>query len=158
MKNIGPEYEYLVQVVNLLYRQLAGNTDCDRACCYTEKKPPTSNRHHCRPVIQSHIPATNNRSTRLELENAQLKSNLEELSNDKSSLYKVLKDKETDNEALKYEIKLKDDIVKQLEQDFEKMESDVNELQKVNLISIFIYYNCDSYEKIGFHGKTIYGQ
>lgn len=57
MKTVGPEYEYLVQIINLLYRQvkfplcnkyrrvfnhtkfmqLQGKATCDKTCCFTDK-------------------------------------------------------------------------------------------------------------------------
>lgn len=137
MKNVGPEYEYLVQVINLLYRQLAGKSNCTETCCFTEK--PTTDLsltqdklplHVCRPIVKSHIQSGNIASL-LEKENNQLRDGMDILINDRDALYQLLKDKEEDNETLKYELQVKDDIVKQLENDFENMELQVSDLQKV---------------------------
>lgn len=131
MKSVGPEYEYLVQVVNLLYRQLAGNSNCKESCCFTQEKSSiATNTHLCRPIIKSHI-QSGDIAVELEKENHQLRDNMNNLLNDRERLYQLLKDKEEDNETLKYELKVKDDIVKQLENDFEKMELEVTDLQKV---------------------------
>ncbi|KAI8336651.1 hypothetical protein BC941DRAFT_376498 [Chlamydoabsidia padenii] len=35
MKTVGPEYEYLVQMINLLHRQINGDANCEEICCYT---------------------------------------------------------------------------------------------------------------------------
>lgn len=125
MKNVGPEYEYLVQVVNLLYRQSAGKSNCEETCCFTEKKSTRTKQqpqHYCRPTIKSHIQG-GALVSRLEQENHQLM-------HDRDSLFTLLQDKE-------YELKVKDDIVKQLESDFTKMELEVSDLQKVHLFSPF---------------------
>ncbi|KAI8367241.1 hypothetical protein BD560DRAFT_399647 [Blakeslea trispora] len=138
--------------------QLAGKTPCDATCCFTgksskekheESSPPVTltsappspsssrpasttsvpNRHMCRPIIKSHIPG-GNLAVALEQENNQLRDGMDILMNDRDALYQLLKDKEEDNETLKHELKVKDDIVKQLENDFEKMELEVTDLQK----------------------------
>lgn len=121
MKSVGPEYEYLVQVVNLLYRQSAGKSNCEETCCFTEKKSTRTKQqqHYCRPTIKSHIQG-GALVSRLEQENYQLM-------HDRDSLFTLLQDKE-------YELKVKDDIVKQLERDFTKMELEVSDLQKVLFI------------------------
>lgn len=124
MKNVGPEYEYLVQVVNLLYRQSAGKSNCEETCCFTEKKPPQQQKqHYCRPTIKSHIQG-GALVSRLEQENHQLM-------HDRDSLFTLLQDKE-------YELKVKDDIVKQLESDFTKMELEVSDLQKVTMVTTIL--------------------
>ncbi|KAK4509027.1 Pre-mRNA-splicing factor [Mucor velutinosus] len=145
MTNVGPEYEYLVQVINLLYRQLAGKSDCETTCCFTEKPLHSSSslivspqkqqdndemKHICRPEIKSHNIPAGGLASALEQENNQLRDGMDILIDDRDALYQLLKDKEEDNETLKYELKVKDDIVKQLENDFEKMELEVNDLQK----------------------------
>lgn len=149
MTNVGPEYEYLVQVINLLYRQLAGKSDCETTCCFTEKPLYSSSslivspqkqqdndemKHICRPEIKSHNIPAGGLASALELENNQLRDGMDILIDDRDALYQLLKDKEEDNETLKYELKVKDDIVKQLENDFEKMELEVTDLQKVILV------------------------
>lgn len=121
MKHVGPEYEYLVQVINLLYRQLAGKSNCEETCCYTSEKHTEKDNKNasCRPVIRNHhIPLE------LEYENNELKHSV-------NSLNKLLTDKEIDNQSLIHELQLKDDIVKQLTTDFKQMEIQVNHLQKV---------------------------
>ncbi|KAI9252238.1 hypothetical protein EDC94DRAFT_651699 [Helicostylum pulchrum] len=100
MKQVGPEYEYLVQI-----------------------------EHTCRPIVKSHI-QSGSIATRLEQENNQLRDGMDILMNDRDALYQLLKDKEEDNQTLKHELQVKDDIVKQLENDFEKMELEVTDLQK----------------------------
>jgi hypothetical protein len=131
MKHVGPEYEYLVQVIHLLYSQLAGkSTNCQSTCCFTDK-PIIEERHVCRPIIKSHNIPAGNIATVLEQENNKLREGMDILLDDRDALYRLLKDKEEDNETLKYELKVKDDIVKQLENDFEKMELEVTDLQKV---------------------------
>ncbi|KAL0088006.1 hypothetical protein J3Q64DRAFT_1723579 [Phycomyces blakesleeanus] len=147
MKNVGPEYEYLVQIVNLLYRQLEGQAGCNKTCCYTDQPlsqgfsvltlPPESEeqkpepQHICRPVIHSNI-SGGTMASALEQENAQLREGLQALHADQEQLYDLLRDKEEDAEMLKCELKLKDDIVTQLEKDFERMELEVVGIQKVN--------------------------
>lgn len=130
MKSVGPEYEYLVQVVNLLYRQLAGKSNCKESCCFTREITTIKDKHVCRPIVKSHIQSGNMASI-LEIENNQLRDSMDILLNDRDKLYQLLKDQEQDNETLKYELKVKDEIVKQLENDFEKMELEVTDLQKV---------------------------
>ncbi|KAL9559009.1 hypothetical protein PS6_001001 [Mucor atramentarius] len=143
MANVGPEYEYLVQVINLLYRQLAGKPDCESTCCFTDKpldsssslivSPQTDNnemKHVCRPQVKSHNIPAGGMASALEQENNRLRDGMDILIDDRDALYQLLKDKEEDNETLKYELKVKDDIVKQLEHDFEKMELEVTDLQK----------------------------
>lgn len=136
MKNVGPEYEYLVQVINLLYRQLAGKSNCQGTCCFTDKSTVDSDtiiqetlqQHVCRPIVKTHIQSGSMASV-LEKENNQLRDGMDILINDREALYLLLKDKEEDNETLKYELQVKDDIVKQLENDFENMELQVSDLQ-----------------------------
>ncbi|KAI8992673.1 hypothetical protein BDB01DRAFT_779253 [Pilobolus umbonatus] len=132
MKNVGPEYEYLVQMIHLLYKQISGNTSCDDICCYTDKPPtilPVIDQHICRPVIESHIPS-GSMVSRLEHENNKLRDSMNILLNDRDALYQLLEDKEKDNETLKHELSIKDDIVQQLEKDFDKMEIEIVNLQK----------------------------
>lgn len=138
MKHCGPEYEYLVQVVHLLYRQLSDKPKCDQTCCFTNQSAQTTNIdnnntvHLCRPTIHSNTTTGRNMTVIYEKENRQLKDSMDILIKDRDALYELLKNKEQDNETLKYELKVKDDIVKQLENDFEKLELQVSDLQKVN--------------------------
>lgn len=60
-----------------------------------------------------------------------LRQELEDMRNDKENLYDMLHEKEDDLETLKCELKMKDNIVTQLEKDFERMELEVVDLQKV---------------------------
>lgn len=132
MKHVGPEYEYLVQVIHLLYRQLSDKpTNCKETCCFTDQSITPQQQHLCRPSIQSHSPAAGNMTVVYEKENSQLKESMNILMNDRDALYELLKNKEQANETLEYELKVKDDIVKQLENDFEKMQLQVTDLQKV---------------------------
>ncbi|KAI8363853.1 hypothetical protein EDC96DRAFT_511974 [Choanephora cucurbitarum] len=139
MKNVGPEYEYLVQVIHVLYRQLAGKTPCD---CYkstsSTSRPSSMSQHRCRPIIRSHI-SGGSLAIALEQENHQLRDGIDRLMEDRDRLYQLLKEREEDNETLKHELKVKDDIVKQLENDFEKMELEVTDLQKVSRVISYIY-------------------
>ncbi|CEP14186.1 hypothetical protein [Parasitella parasitica] len=144
MKNVGPEYEYLVQVINLMYRQLAGKSNCETTCCFTDKPLDASSslilspqqkdnnemKHICRPEVKSHNIPTGSMASILEQENNQLKDEMDALIQDRDALHQLLTDKQEDNETLKYELKVKDDIVKKLENDFEKMEMEVTDLQK----------------------------
>ncbi|KAI8886020.1 hypothetical protein K501DRAFT_178687 [Backusella circina FSU 941] len=117
---IGPEYEYL----------LAGKPQCTETCCFTER-PLSKEKHNCRPHLSSHLSEPT-----LEQENDQLRDSIDTLMKDRDALYQLLNDKEQSNKALEYELSVKDGIVKQLEQDFEKMEIEVNHLQKVRAQTI----------------------
>ncbi|CAO3697974.1 unnamed protein product [Rhizopus stolonifer] len=137
MTHIGPEYEYLVQMVNALYKQLLSNESrCLKSCCFTGSPTITNEneRHTCRPIIKSHLP-TELKESRLETENIQLKDTMGSLINEKEELTGLINGKDEDNKALRYQLKLKDDIVKQLESDFNQMALDMNDLQKS------LYYN-----------------
>ncbi|KAI8099581.1 uncharacterized protein BX664DRAFT_321648 [Halteromyces radiatus] len=145
MKNVGPEYEYLVQMIHLLYRQIDGKSSCDKTCCYTnlplsqgfsvltlppeseEQKPEAQ--HICRPVIHSNITGGDLASS-LEQENGRLRQSLEALQAEQEDLCHLLKEKEDVAEVLKSELRMKDAIVSQLEKDFERMELEVLDLQK----------------------------
>ncbi|KAL1934587.1 hypothetical protein VTP01DRAFT_6769 [Rhizomucor pusillus] len=145
MTTVGPEYEYLVQIVNLLYRQIQGQATCDKTCCFTNLPlsqgfsvltlPPESEeqrpqpQHICRPSIQSHN-SSGSLACVMEKENAALRKEIEELQTERDRLRELLNDKEEDIETLKRELRMKDDIVTQLEKDFERMEIEVIDLQK----------------------------
>jgi hypothetical protein len=139
MKQVGPEYEYLVQVIHLLYRQLADKSKCEDTCCFTGQSIITpqqqqQQQHICRPIIQSHSAIAGNMTIVYQNENNQLKESMTILMKDRDSLFELLQNKEN-------ELKVKDDIVKQLENDFEKMELQVSDLQKViycmNYLTVF---------------------
>ncbi|CEJ04912.1 hypothetical protein RMCBS344292_18860 [Rhizopus microsporus] len=126
MTQVGPEYEYLVQVVNILYRQLLTNKpQCAQTCCYTNKQITDKDKHACRPTVQSNLSRG-----KIQLENEKLKDKLDSLMQENELLTELIKEKERDNKELKEELKIKDDIVQQLEYDFKQMESEVNDLQK----------------------------
>ncbi|CAO3599587.1 unnamed protein product [Absidia cylindrospora] len=145
MKNVGPEYEYLVQMIHLLYRQIDGKTNCDKTCCYTnlplsqgfsvltlppeteEQRPEAQ--HICRPVIHSNISRSDFASS-LEQENGKLRQSMESLKMEQEDLQVLIKEKDDVAEVLKSELRMKDAIVSQLEKDFERMELEVLDLQK----------------------------
>ncbi|KAI8366772.1 uncharacterized protein BYT42DRAFT_587826 [Radiomyces spectabilis] len=147
MKSVGPEYEYLVQMVNLLHRQINGQATCDDTCCYTMKPidestvvmtlPPDDQeqemeaQHICRPVIHSSV---SQGSYAVELENkiARLEHIIEELETEKEDILRQHSYKDNDVEMLKQELLLKDEIVSQLEQDFLQLE---NHLERMKLSS-----------------------
>ncbi|KAI8381151.1 uncharacterized protein BYT42DRAFT_565449 [Radiomyces spectabilis] len=145
MKTVGPEYEYLVQMINLLYRQLEGKPTCDKTCCYTNQPlrqgfsvltlPPETEvqkpkpQHICRPVIHSNL-SGGDLACALEKENVGLRQEIMTMAADRDVLCEMLRDKEEDAETLKCELRMKDDIVTQLERDFERMELEVIDLQK----------------------------
>jgi hypothetical protein len=113
---------------------LAGKPQCTETCCFTEK-PLLKGKHNCRPHINSHISEPS-----LEEENDKLRESIDVLMKDRDTLYQLLNDREQSNKSLEYELSVKDGIVKQLEQDFEKMEIEVNHLQKVSVQNIYYIY------------------
>ncbi|KAI9318542.1 hypothetical protein BX666DRAFT_1929085 [Dichotomocladium elegans] len=148
MKTVGPEYEYLVQIINLLYRQLHGQSTCEKTCCFTNKPisqgfsvltlPPDGSdeqqarpQHICRPSIRSHITA-GDLAAAVERENAGLREEIAQLRCQTETLNQVIQEKEEDMQMLKNELQMKDTIVTQLEKDFERMEVEVVDLQKAS--------------------------
>ncbi|CDS13471.1 hypothetical protein LRAMOSA05647 [Lichtheimia ramosa] len=146
MKTVGPEYEYLVQIINLLYRQLQGKATCDKTCCFTDKPlsegfsvltlPPDDSdeqeakpQHICRPSIRSHI-TSGDLAVAREHENSRLRQDIESMKADRDALDQLIQEKEEDIQMLKNELQMKDTIVSQLEKDFERMEVEVVDLQK----------------------------
>ncbi|CAO3613424.1 unnamed protein product [Cunninghamella echinulata] len=146
MKNVGPEYEYLVQMIHLLYRQLDGKTSCDKTCCYTNLPlsqgfsvltlPPEESKdqkpeaqHICRPVIHSNI-SSGDLASSLQKENHSLRQEIVKIKADHEELYHLINEKDEVAEVLKSELRMKDAIVTQLEKDFERMELEVLDLQK----------------------------
>ncbi|KAI8072214.1 uncharacterized protein B0P05DRAFT_549354, partial [Gilbertella persicaria] len=148
MKSVGPEYEFLVQNINLLQRQIAGHPTCDETCCFTMKPIDQSTmvmtlpsnegddddeeveaQHICRPVIHSKI---SQGSYAIELENkiCRLEQLLEELDQEKEQIIRQHGLKDNDVETLKKELRIKDEIVSQLEQDFMGLEDQIEHLQK----------------------------
>ncbi|KAI8141745.1 hypothetical protein BJV82DRAFT_517936, partial [Fennellomyces sp. T-0311] len=137
MNNVGPEYEYLLQ----------GKPTCEKTCCFTNKPlsqgfsvltlPPDDSedqrarpQHICRPSIKSHVNG-GSLACASQQENARLREEMEQVKRDRDGLYEVIHEKEEDLETLKQELKMKDQIVSQLEKDFERMEVEVVDLQKV---------------------------
>ncbi|KAF7727111.1 hypothetical protein EC973_007972 [Apophysomyces ossiformis] len=145
MKNVGPEYEFLVQMINLLQRQINGEPTCEETCCFTLKPieqssmvmtlPPENDdeemqaQHVCRPVIHSSI---SQGSYAIELENKvmRLEQVIEELDAEKEQMMRQQSYKDNDIETLKRELHIKDEIVSQLEQDFLILEDQLARLQK----------------------------
>ncbi|KAI7847734.1 hypothetical protein BDC45DRAFT_451353, partial [Circinella umbellata] len=138
MNNVGPEYEYLLQ----------DKPTCEKTCCFTNKPlsqgfsvltlPPDDSedqrakpQHICRPSIQSHVNG-GSLAVASQHENARLHEEMEQIKHDREGLYEVIHEKEEDLETMKRELKMKDDIVSQLENDFKRMEIEVVDLQKVN--------------------------
>ncbi|CAO3624350.1 unnamed protein product [Cunninghamella blakesleeana] len=147
MKNVGPEYEYLVQMLNLLHRQINGDINCESTCCYTSAPidqstmimtlPPENEDHEegveaqhiCRPIIHSSI-SQGSYATELEKKVIRLEQKIEELDNEKEMTLRQLSFKDEDIEMLKKELQIKDDIVSQLEQDFMDLEEKLVLFQK----------------------------
>ncbi|KAK4519767.1 uncharacterized protein ATC70_010008 [Mucor velutinosus] len=152
MKSVGPEYEFLVQNINLLQRQIAGHPTCDDTCCFTmqpidqstmvmtlpcsdhdsdseDEEEEVEAQHICRPVIHSTI---SQGSYAIELENkiARLEQFIQELDEEKEQILRQHSYKDNDVETLKKELRIKDEIVSQLEQDFMGLEDQIEHLQK----------------------------
>ncbi|GAA5805154.1 hypothetical protein HPULCUR_010667 [Helicostylum pulchrum] len=147
MKSVGPEYEFLVQNINLLQRQIAGHPTCDETCCFTmqpidqstmvmtlpspenEDEEDVEAQHICRPVIHS---AISQGSYALELENkiGRLEQLIDEMDEEKEHSTRQQGYKDNDVETLKKELRIKDEIVSQLEQDFMGLEDQIEHLQK----------------------------
>lgn len=87
--------------------------------------------HICRPVVHSSI---SQGSYAIELENKilRLEQLIEELDAEKEQLLRQQAYKDADVETLKRELRLKDDIVSQLEGDFLNLEEQLASLQKVS--------------------------
>ncbi|KAG0753621.1 hypothetical protein G6F46_003458 [Rhizopus delemar] len=143
MKSVGPEYEFLVQNINLLQRQIAGHPICENTCCFTMKPIDHSNmimtlpedeeeveaQHICRPVIHSDI-SQGSYAAELEHKIVQLEQIIEELDQEKEYILRQHTYKDNDVETLKKELKVKDEIVSQLEHDFMCLEDQLEHLQK----------------------------
>ncbi|CAO3633666.1 unnamed protein product [Mucor hiemalis] len=147
MKSVGPEYEFLVQNINLLQRQISGHPTCDDTCCFTmkpidqstmvmtlpspenEEEEEVEAQHICRPVIHSTI---SQGSYAIELENkiGRLEQLIDELDEEKEQIIRQQGYKDNDVETLKKELRIKDEIVSQLEQDFLGLEDQIEHLQK----------------------------
>ncbi|KAG0183203.1 hypothetical protein DFQ29_008563 [Apophysomyces sp. BC1021] len=149
MQSVGPEYEYLVQTVNLLRRQIDGEDTCETTCCYTLKPadpstmvmtlPPRSDdqekeeemeaQHMCRPILHSSN-AQGSYTAQLEIRLGELEQSIETLLAEKEQLEQQSLYRDEDIEMLKQELHIKDDIVTQLEQDFVHLEAQVARLQQ----------------------------
>ncbi|KAI9280883.1 hypothetical protein BC943DRAFT_330495 [Umbelopsis sp. AD052] len=145
LKSVGPEYEYLVQMINLLQRQINGSALCEETCCFTAASidqsavvmtlPPESDeqkveaQHICRPVIHSYI---SQGSYAAELQNkiVELEDTIEDMNQDKEDIIRQLQYHTTDTETLKQELRLKEELVSQLEQEFTSLEELVAHLQQ----------------------------
>ncbi|KAI8882307.1 hypothetical protein K501DRAFT_251708 [Backusella circina FSU 941] len=150
MKSVGPEYEFLVQMVNLLQRQITGKPTCEDTCCFTmqpidqstmvmtlpsteyeeeDEEDEVEAQHICRPIIHSTI---SQGSYAMELENKiiRLEQFIDELEQEKEQMTRQNGYKDNDVDTLKKELKIKDDIVSQLEQDFMGLEDQIEHLQK----------------------------
>ncbi|KAI8970528.1 translation initiation factor eIF3 subunit-domain-containing protein [Pilobolus umbonatus] len=165
MKSVGPEYEFLVQYVNLLQRQISGHPTCDETCCFTMKPidqstmvmtlPAPENedeeeveaQHICRPVIHSEI---SQGSYAIELENriARLGNIIDEIDAEKEQLIHQQTYKDNDVETLKKELRLKDEIVSQLEQDFMGLEDQIEHLQKELQDQTMFSNNSNSFNRL----------
>ncbi|KAI9246136.1 hypothetical protein BY458DRAFT_528214 [Sporodiniella umbellata] len=146
MKSVGPEYEFLVQNINLLQRQIAGHPICESTCCFTMKPidqsnmimtlPATENedegleaQHICRPIIHSNI-SQGSYATELEHKVIRLEKIIQEQDQEKEEFLRQQSYKDNDFEMLKKELRVKDEIVSQLEQDFMCLEDQLEHLQK----------------------------
>ncbi|SAL97422.1 hypothetical protein [Absidia glauca] len=154
MKTVGPEYEYLVQMINLLHRQINGDANCEEICCYTSAPvdqstvvmtlPPENEdnddqehqqqqqgieaQHICRPIIHSSI-SQGSYAAELERKITQLEQVIYELENEKEVILRQQSYKDDDIQMLKKELQIKDDIVSQLEQDFIDLEDKLAVMQ-----------------------------
>ncbi|OAD04775.1 hypothetical protein MUCCIDRAFT_79871 [Mucor lusitanicus CBS 277.49] len=136
MKSVGPEYEFLVQNINLLQRQpidqstMVMTLPCsDHDSDSEDEEEEVEAQHICRPVIHSTI---SQGSYAIELENkiARLEQFIEELDQEKEQILRQHSYKDNDVETLKKELRIKDEIVSQLEQDFMGLEDQIEHLQK----------------------------
>ncbi|ORX58234.1 hypothetical protein DM01DRAFT_1405855 [Hesseltinella vesiculosa] len=146
MKNIGPEYEYLVQMINLLHRQLNGDANCESTCCYTlapvdqstvvmtlppentEHEEAVEAQHICRPIIHSSI-SQGSYAVDLEHKIKELETVVEDMELDKETSQRQLRYKEEDLQMLKKELQIKDEVISQLEQDFLDLEEKLASVQ-----------------------------
>lgn len=87
--------------------------------------------HICRPVIHSDI-SQGSYATELEHRIIRLEQIIEELDQEKEQILRQQSYKDNDLETLKKELKIKDEIVSQLEQDFMCLEDQLEHLQKVS--------------------------
>ncbi|CEI99176.1 hypothetical protein RMCBS344292_13268 [Rhizopus microsporus] len=85
--------------------------------------------HICRPVIHSDI-SQGSYATELEHRIIRLEQIIEELDQEKEQILRQQSYKDNDLETLKKELKIKDEIVSQLEQDFMCLEDQLEHLQK----------------------------
>lgn len=95
-----------------------------------EEEEEVEAQHICRPVIHSTI---SQGSYAVELENKiiRLEQLIDELDQEKEQIIRQQSYKDNDVETLKKELRIKDEIVSQLEQDFMGLEDQIEHLQKV---------------------------
>jgi peptidoglycan hydrolase CwlO-like protein len=98
-----------------------------------EEEDEVEAQHICRPVIHSTI---SQGSYAMELENKiiRMEQFIDEIEQEKEQITRQNGYKDNDVDTLKKELKIKDDIVSQLEQDFMGLEDQIEHLQKVNYI------------------------
>lgn len=102
-----------------------------------EEEEEVEAQHICRPVIHSTI---SQGSYAIELENKiiRLEQLIDELDEEKEQIIRQHTYKDNDVETLKKELRIKDEIVSQLEQDFMGLEDQIEHLQKVSFLIAFI--------------------
>lgn len=102
-----------------------------------EEEEEVEAQHICRPVIHSTI---SQGSYAIELENkiGRLEGLIDELDEEKEQIKRQHGYKDNDIETLKKELRIKDEIVSQLEQDFMGLEDQIEHLQKVFIIYYFV--------------------
>ncbi|KAL1920941.1 uncharacterized protein VTP21DRAFT_11576 [Calcarisporiella thermophila] len=140
LKEMGPQYEFLVQQVAFLHRQLAGNPACSTTCCFTEEsiKLGTASsvtsgtndvsRHVCRPVIHSTNKSDNNRWLEIEQRKIELESALTEL---EASLSEVRKQRDDAEILYKETLASKEELGKQYTELKTRYDSLQNEEPKI---------------------------
>ncbi|OZJ05510.1 hypothetical protein BZG36_01915 [Bifiguratus adelaidae] len=146
MRHAGPEYEYLVQMINLLQHQVHGDIQCNGKCVYTDTPitaenvimtaPPDGEgdhsdlleQHICRPVISSW---NNGKSMTAKLTEkvSELEAMLEKMDEVKSELLRQLEDKDVDLDMLKRELVSKDRILAELEDGFISLQKRIGAMQ-----------------------------
>ncbi|KAJ2962172.1 hypothetical protein NQZ79_g2676 [Umbelopsis isabellina] len=145
LKSVGPEYEYLVQMINLLHRQINGSPLCEETCCFTAASidqstvvmtlPPESDeqkveaQHICRPVIHSNI-SQGSYAAELDKKIVELEDVIVDMNKEREEVLRQARYYTADTETLKQELRLKEELVSQLEQEFTSLEELVAHLQQ----------------------------
>ncbi|KAI9247858.1 hypothetical protein BY458DRAFT_526812 [Sporodiniella umbellata] len=128
--DLGPEYKYLVQTVNALYKQLlSSESKRPNTCCLTGKSIPRDEKHVCRPIVKSHI-ASKSIDSLPETDRFIASHTADNWALEKEKMERIIQDKDNDNKSLRHELTVKDGVVKQLEKDFHQLELEINDLQK----------------------------